>query len=604
MISKHLHHFILFILAQLLVNTITTGQQHYFDFLGGGNHEGIIVTASSTLEQSTPENTINGSGLDAKFMEASRFLCQAGFGGKKEEIEALMQTGFEPWIDDQFQRPNTSMVSLVDQIISEIFQEWNARGWDTTEYWGPWGLHFNYAWWTRLMAHEDVLRLKVAQALSEILVVSMNSDIIDWGRGAASYYDVLLRNAYGNYKDLLMDVTLHPMMGYYLSHINNPKTDTIANIRPDENYAREVMQLFTIGLYELNQDGTPIVDHNGNLIPTYNNDDIKEFAKIFTGLGMGAVEDGMTWPPAPMFGLPMYFTKKTVPMAMYDAHHEPGAKHLLNGHVVSAGQTGMQDVEEAIDHLFNHPNVGPFISYRLIQRLIKSNPSPAYISRVASAFNDNGQGVRGDMKAVIKAILLDEEARSASGFLDASNGMIRPPLYRYAHLFKTMNLEYPYPGRYWNNGFDILDETGHHPLGSPTVFNFYPPDFRPIGPLNNEGMVSPELKIHNTATSVRYVNRIFQHTYWGSAWWSWEGDIDESVDIDYSYYEEISSDPEYLINELDKLLTHGNLSDDTRQIIRDNLNEFFWPWDNWWRYYRARMAVYLIMISPDYVNFR
>lgn len=292
-------------------------------------------------------------------------------------------------------------------------------------------------------------------------------------------------------------------------------------------------------------------------------------------------------------------------MAMYEEYHEPGEKYLLNGYVVPAGQSGMQDIADAVDHLFNHPNVGPFIAYRLIQRLVKSNPTPGYVARVASAFNDNGQGVRGDMKAVIKAILLDEEARSADGFLDPSNGMIRPPLYRFAHLFKTMDLMYPHPGRYWNNGWDILDEVKHHPLGSPSVFNFYPPNFQPIGPLYQEGLVSPEMKIHNTATSVNYVNRIFMHTFWGTAWWSWEnGEIDDPVEIDYSYYENISEDPEYLINELDKLLTHGNLSDDTRQIIRDNLAEFYWEWDDSWRYYRARMAVYLIMISPDYVTFK
>lgn len=580
-------------------------QEHHYTFLGAGNHEGITVTASGFIGNSTPDKTINGSGLDAKFMEASRFLCQAGFGGKKEEIEEVMEMGFENWIEDQFNKPNELMVPIIDQIMHEIFHALDSIGEDTTEYFGPWGIHFNYAWWTRLMAHDDVLRLKVAQALSEILVISMNSEILNFGRGAASYYDMLLRNAFGNYKDLLMEVTLHPMMGYYLSHYNNPKTDTVENIRPDENYAREIMQLFTIGLYELDIDGTPILDSEGKPIPTYDNNDIKEFAKVFTGLGMGEVEYNREWPPYPIFGPPIYFAEKTVPMAMYEDYHEPGEKYLLNGFVVPAGQSGMQDVADAVDHLFNHPNVGPFLAYRLIQRLVKSNPTPAYVARVASAFNDNGQGVRGDMKAVVKAILLDEEARSADWFSDPSNGMIRPPLYRLAHLFKTIDLIYPYPGRYWNNGWDILDEVKHHPLGSPTVFNFYPPNFQPIGPLYQEGLVSPEMKIHNTAASVRYINRIFMHTFWETAWWSWEnGEIDDPVEIDYSYYENISDDPEYLINELDKLLTHGNLSDDTRQIIRDNLAEFYWTWDDWWRYFRARMAVYLIMISPDYVTFK
>lgn len=585
--------------------------------IGAGSPHGVTLTASSYVEGSGPEKLLNGDGLDGPFMEASRFLAQAGFGGKKEDIKQVLDMGFEAWIDRQYNLPNEKMVPIVDEIMDDIFEARTRAGLYNDEYYGPWALHFHYAWWTRLMRNEDVLRVKVAQALSEILVVSFNSDIIGWGDAAASYYDLMLKHAFGNYEELLQEVAIHPVMGYYLSHYNNPKAFPEQNIFPDENFAREIMQLFTIGLYELNPDGTRKKDNLGYDIPTYSNDDVKELARVFTGLGMGAVEEGMVWPPEPRFGLDIYFADKLKPMTMYEDFHDTGEKKLFHGVVLPQGQSGMEDIRQAINHLFNHPNVGPFISHRLIQRLIKSNPSPEYVDRVAAAFHDNGQGVRGDMKAVIKAILLDKEARSEEDFLSLDNGQVRPPLYRLIQLFKTMELSLPYEGRYWNNGFDILNSMGHHPLGSPTVFNFYPPDFQPSGPLASEGLVSPELKLHNTSSAINYINKIYASTAWNSAWWSWEGVWDEAtqtyavdspVEINYDYYMSISHDLEYLINELDKLLTHGQLTDETRQIIRENLIQVYWPSEGlnqyWWRYSRARLAVYLIMISPDYVVFK
>ncbi len=611
------HLYTLLISFCTLVQTSMMGQNEFITIGAGQNTDNIKITASHNIEGSAPEKTLDGSGLDAPFMEASRFLSQAGFGGKKSEIEEVIKLGFEGWIDNQYSLPNEPMAPIVDEVMKDIFAARIADGYDNEGYYGPWAKHFHYAWWTRLMRNEDMLRIKTAQALSEILVVSINSDIREWGKETAHYYDILMKHAFGNYEDLLNEVAISPIMGYYLTHYNNPKADPQNNIHPDENFARELMQLFTIGLYELNMDGTRKKDAQGNDIPTYNNDDIKELARVFTGLGMGAVQEGMPWPPEPRFGLNIYFADKISPMAMYDEYHDFDEKRLLNGTILPARQAGMKDIQDAIKSLINHPNTAPFIAYRLIQRFVKSNPSPAYVERVATVFNNNGNGERGDLKAVIKAILLDNEARSEEGFLSLTNGMVRPPLYRMVHFLKTMDLKLFVEGRYWNNGFDILWDLGQHPLGAPSVFNFYPADFTSAGPLAAEGLVAPELKIHNTSTAMNYANRVYSMTAWNTAWWSWEGEWDEAtqkhkvdapVEINYDYYMSISHDLEFLINEWDKLLTHGQLTDETRQILRDNLNPIYWEGEGedqyWWRYGRARLAAYLIMISPDYVVFK
>ncbi len=252
-------------------------------------------------------------------------------------------------------------------------------------------------------------------------------------------------------------------MGLYLSHLNNPKSNDEENIHPDENFAREAMQLFSIGLYELNPNGTRKLDSFGQDVPTYGQTQIKEFAKIWTGLGISKVLPNM-YTDEPYFGLGIYGSDLTQPMKMYEEEHESGEKELLGGFTVPAGQTGMEDIEDAIDNLFNHPNVGPFIGRRLIQRMVKSNPSPEYIERVTRAFNDNGQGERGDMKAVIKTILLDDEARSCEWISDKSQGMLREPMIRYTNFARGTAIE-QYYGRLWNNGYQFWQETGQLVFG-------------------------------------------------------------------------------------------------------------------------------------------
>jgi hypothetical protein len=297
---------------------------------------------------------------------------------------------------------------------------------------------------------------------------------------------------------------------------------------------------------------------------------------------------------------------------MFEAFHQPGQKNIL-GTIVPAGQSGMADINQMIDILFNHPNTPPFVATRLIQRFVKSNPSPGYISRVATAFINNGSGVRGDLKAVIKAILLDTEARSAEGMLDPFAGKMREPMLRYTQICRSFPTTSD-RNRYWNSSFDYLALTKQHVLGSPTVFNFYQPDFQPVGDIADAELVAPEFKLHNTSTAVGYINAANAWTIWNYLMYSWEGNqqnpdnaylVTNELEAIFGYNSPLGindvNKTEILINELDKVLTHGQLTDETREILRTSLNGLHWPWDNDWIWWRVRMAMYLIMISPDYV---
>ena len=590
-------HFLLTIINCVISAGYISAQQ-YNDYIGAGHNIGITVTASNSQGSSTPQKTLDGSGLDAPLFNASRFLGQSTFGANLALIENVRDLGMEPWIDDQFTKTPQTLLPLVNSIWAEIYALNN-------EAYGPWAVHFNYAWWQRNMTNNDLLRQRVAYSLSQILVTSINSDLREWAEALASYYDIFISESFGNYKDILLKVTKHPAMGYYLSHLNNPAEDLPNNIHPDENYAREIMQLFTIGLYKLNPDGTKMLDGSGNPIPTYTNTDIKQLARVFTGMSGGAVLQMMYCPTVPEFGTGMYCTNKTQPMKMFGWAHQTGSKVFL-GHTIAGSNsytdaTAMAEVDDAVNFLFNHANTPPFVSYRLIQRLVTSNPSPAYVGRVSAAFINNGQGVRGDMKAVIKAILLDPEARSSAGYLNPTSGKLREPFVRYTHISRALPTG-SNRGRYWNNGFNYLDATKQHVMAAPSVFNFYLPDFEPVGDISDANLVAPEFKIHNSATSISYINEVHAWTIWQSLMYSWEGSNanPDGVWLITTEMEALATDSEALINYLDKILTHGQLSNETRQVMRNALNPCYWTWDNTWRNYRVRLALFLFMISPDY----
>lgn len=512
--------------------------------------------------------------------QSARFLTQATLGPNPTLINEVALLGPEAWIEAQFNQPVGLLQPLVEAYIEEL--EEDEDGFYAT---------FSWAWWQQAMTSPDVLRQRIAFALSEIFVISQENDELgEFPDGVANYYDMLLRNSFGNFRDLLLDVSLHPAMGFYLSHVRNRKTNIAENRFPDENYAREIMQLFSIGLFELNQDGSRKLDADGNPIPTYGNEEITQMAKVFTGLtyaGLSVNHEEF------LYGEPHY----TEPMVMFEFEHEISDKKLLNGFTIYAGQTGMKDIESAVDHLFNHGNVGPFIGHKLIQRLVKSNPSPEYISRVSAAFNDNGEGVRGDMKAVIKAILLDPEARDTSFMNDPTHGMLREPFVRYVHLLRALDTQST-TGTYKNNGYYTNHVLKQYPMKSPSVFNFFLPNHQPLGPIGDAGLVAPEFQITTSVSAITGIN--FMNTVtWGQYVMEVseeEGNEDEmTISFDIEDAENLVGNPDALIDYLDLLLTYGTMSEQMRQVVKTGMAPFE---DE--PMYQVFAALYLITISPDY----
>lgn len=437
----------------LLLSLLTLGA------CGGGSDSGDV---SPPPPPPPPPVAITEAG-------AFQFLNQASFGATSEDALVVIDMGFEAWIDDQMQKPASLQLPFVQSNTGQQ---------------PPFELHDERTdiWFRNVLGGEDQLRQRVAFALSEIMVVSQLGALVVYPYALASYYDMLVNNAFGNYRQLIEDVTLHPAMGVYLSMLGNEKPNTALNIRPDENYARELMQLFSIGLIELNLDGSPKLDAQSQQIPTYDQAIIEAFAHVYTGWNYAG---------APSFDLAFpNQNNQTLPMQLYPAFHDTGEKNVLNGTVIPAAQTGAEDLAQALDNIFNHENVAPFISIRLIQRLVTSNPSPGYVARVAAIFNDNGSGVRGDLGAVIKAILLDQEARPALPM--EIDGKIKEPLLRLTQLWRAYGATST-SGKYAFVAGNYF--FGQGPQQSPSVFNFFSPFYAPPGEIRNSSLVAPELQI-------------------------------------------------------------------------------------------------------------
>jgi uncharacterized protein (DUF1800 family) len=579
---------------------------------------GYSVLSASNTAALTLENAGAGSGPSVK--EAARFLLQAAFGPDQdssgdaddipENVEEVMGLGFAGWLDDQATRP----VGLIEPMTAWV----SANSQSLQLYTDP----KVTAWWGRAMGAPkltpdsttnqlpDPLRQRVAFALSEVLVISDRPEALGVQQvGMANYYDVLVRHALGNYGELLCEVAMHPCMGTYLSHIGNRKADPSENIFPDENFAREIMQLFTIGLWELHPDGTRRLDEQGQPIPSYDNGDITELARVFTGLGMGGTNNNF---------FSVYPANFDVPMKMWDAEHDCEAKTLLGGLVLparvaspgSTGSAGRADVAAAISNLFHHANTGPFVGRQLIQRLVTSNPSTSYVARVAAVFADNGSGERGDLQAVVRAILLDPEAREAAPLQSPTWGKLREPFLRVVNFARAFNASSP-SGIYALDSFNL--DHAQMPLNSPSVFNFFLPSHSPPGPLTAQGLVAPEFQIVNASTAISAPNYFWDSVWGGLNRW---GVANPSYNVTLNLEQELAMvvpadqtdddmpaaapyDPDPLLRRLDLALTGGTLSPVQFQIIREALARVPRPSWQWHREY-LRMAIYLVVTSPEF----
>jgi uncharacterized protein (DUF1800 family) len=496
--------------------------------------------------------------------EASRFLGQAGFGATDAQIGRVQTLGYSGWLDEQFAAPRSQghydwMVERGYAVTTNIN---NFNGTDNTL-------------WRKLISSPDVLRQRITLVLSEIFVVSMTGLPINWrGFVAAAYMDVLETNAFGTYRTLLGEVTLSPGMGSYLNMRGNLREDPATGRVPDENYSREVLQLFSLGLTELAADGTL---KNGVATDTYGQDTITGLAKVFTGWNNNAANNTD----------PGYAQR---PMVLTAANHSTSVKQFL-GVTIAAGTPGATALQTALDTIAAHPNVGPFIGRQLIQRLVASNPNPAYVARVSAVFANNGAGVRGDLRAVIKAILLDDEARRAPVAGDTTRGKLREPVVRFIQWARTFGLASP--TGLWNIGnvSDPSTRLGQSPLRSPSVFNFFRPGYVPpnsaLGTLN---LNAPEFQITNESTVVGWAN--WAQTFVQSG-------VGETRP-DYTAELALATDATVLVKRVSLLLSGDTLSAATLATIGTAVGSISATTDAG-KLNRVYAAIHLVLCAPEYL---
>lgn len=485
---------------------------------------------------------------------AARFLTQATFGPSAGDIAQLSSQPFSAWIEAQFSMPQSLHRSTLNQAAADLA----ATGGTVSQ------TNFFDSYWSQAIGGDDQLRQRAAFALSQVFVISFSDTLLrNQPRGVASYYDLLGANAFGNFRDLLEGVALHPMMGVYLSHLKNQKEDPVTGRVPDLNFAREVTQLFTIGQYQLNADGTNVTN-NGAPVMAYNAADLAGLSQVFTGWSWYAGPLTTDRTNRRFFGNDAHLERDWRPMQDYNHFtgntdfHSISAKSFLGvtiGAQTLATADPAGDLKIALDTLFNHPNVGPFIGRQLIQRLVTSNPSPAYVGRVAAAFNDNGAGKRGDMKAVWKAILLDVEARTPSTAPGA--GKLREPVVRLANFLRAFNARST-SGRFQGigNTDDPATRLNQTPMVSPTVFNFYRPGYVPSSqPIAAAGLVAPEFQIVHDVSVAGYMNYLRS---WVSV------DANRDTQPDFSAELALAATPADLVERMNLLLFSGQMPDALR----------------------------------------
>ena len=507
------------------------------------------------------ESVQPGTDLPANDAAAVHFLQQATFGADDDSIARLSFLGYRSWLDEQFDR----QPSLHRPELEARVQAGETLGQS----------HRQAMWWKRALLAPDQLRQRVAFALSEIFVISDRNDALSGDPvGMAEYQDLLVNGAFGSYRELIEAVTKSPLMGKYLSHLRNRKANVAANTRPDENYAREVMQLFSIGLVMLNPDGSVQLDPQGQPISTYEQEDIAALASVFTGWNYAGAT---SW---------SVYTANYRPMEPWEAFHERAPKTVL-GTAFPANVDAGPEMEAAMDLLANHPNVGPFLGKQLIQRLVTSNPSPAYVARIAAVWANDGAGARGNLRAIVRAILLDDEAMTGGGV--AAFGKLREPLVMQTQLWRAFRARAADDQYTYGNPENAF---GQAAMRSASVFNFFRPDSAPQGEIAAAGLVAPEFDLmgHSVVTSTinQFYNSIVNRRV-GAA-----NTLPEHILVDLTNEITMAGDVDALLDRLDKLLLAGRMTSAMRGVLRTHLlaeTDLT---------FRALDAIYLVASSPEF----
>ncbi len=560
--------------SQPLENTDASVVEHTYTEPGDFTLELEVTDAQGLTANMQRQVTVSEAPILVDATDAARLLAQATFGATLADIEQVQSIGLNNWIDRQFTLQGDSHLAYVQQHS-------NGSGRSPR----------HEIWWKSAVDGEDQLRQRVAFALSQLFVVSDSGyTLANAQYGITGYYQMLLDNAFGNYRDLLEKVTLHPVMGIYLSMLQNGKGDPEASTRPDENYAREVLQLFTIGLHRLNQDGST----DGS--PVFSQDQVEAFSRVFTGWNYA---DAGRW------DRPLFTRADMInPMLPFEEYHDTDQKTLLNGEVLPAGLSAREDLERALDNIFNHPNVGPFVVKQLIMRLVTSNPSRQYVSDIAGVFNNDGTGTRGNLAAVIKAILVHNEARVIPDV--AAYGKLREPVLRLSHLWRTFGV---LPGLQSSAARDeyntvspqLMDlevDTGQAPLKSPSVFNFFQPGFSPVGVVADRDLNAPEFELFTESNELATSNRIGRQIQQYSV--ASISDAGHPVSfLDFTYEVSLASDVETLLDHLNLVLLSDSMGPALRDLLTSHLQALAdTPAGH---LARVRDAITLIVASPDYL---
>jgi uncharacterized protein (DUF1800 family) len=569
---------------------------------GGGTIDVNVGMGPPTTPGTTPGTVAVSYTSPSSDEDAVRFLLQAQFSASDAEIAAVRSKGYATWLQAQFDAPATTTG----------FDWLNARGYGaiTSANFFDASYPGDYMIWNQLMTSSDAVRKRMALALSEFFVVSLTGLDFSWRSHAiAAWWDMLVSNTFGNYRKLLEDVTLNPAMGYYLNTRGNRKENTATGRVPDENYGREVMQLFSLGLYQLNPDGTEKRDASGNKLESYTQSDITNIARIFTGWDFDQTQNVNTIAPGTSRNIPnTVYTR--IPMRLTAANHSTLAATFL-GTTVPADTDGVSALKTALDTLFNHPNVGPFFGKQMIQRLVTSNPSPAYVARVAAVFNNNGAGVRGDLRAVFSAVLLDDEARSPAGLSQNGFGKLREPIVRMVQWGRTFGIQSARGSWKIGDTSNPATQLGQSPLRSPSVFNFFRPGYVPPSTALSATLTpAPEFQLVNESSVGGYLNgmqNLIRNGIFVNA-----PDLPQSAsnstngyDITATYTAELALvlDATALVKRLSLLLCAGQLSAANQSLIVTALNAtpLSATSTDSTKLNRVAAAVLLVMASAEYL---